>query len=105
MTDNKNNYISDQVQRTLKATKALAGKETCGMSPSELAGVLKTSRANVTRLLANLEQVHYAERLPSNPNLWRLGKDFVQIANTVARNFTQTTQQLQIDQRNYSLVV
>jgi DNA-binding IclR family transcriptional regulator len=97
-----NTYISDQVQRTLRVIRAMAGKEISGISPSELAELVNISASNVTRVLANLEAQKFVERLPSDNKRWRLAATFVQIANTVSLNLTQSLQHLQQDQVNYS---
>ncbi|MBL4831626.1 MAG: hypothetical protein JKY55_17295 [Aliivibrio sp.] len=99
---NDENYKSRQMQTLLLATKVLAGKETVGISPKELAAALNTSPSDIRRIMANLALSGYAERLPSNPNLWRLGKAWVQIANSAALAFSQAQQQLQQEQYNYS---
>lgn len=96
------NYISEQVQRTLRIISVMVGHEVHGISPGDIARFAKTSPAMVTRVLANLEAQKFAEELPNNKNKWRLGKCFVQIANTVSLNLNQAQQQLQQDQHNYS---
>lgn len=97
-----NSYISEQVQRTLRVIKVMAGKEVSGISPSELSKIADISASNVTRVLANLEAQHFVERLPNDNKRYRLATTFVQIANTVSLNLTQSLQQLQQDQANYS---
>lgn len=102
MSDINKNYLSDNVQRTLTVIKAMAGKEVSGIAPTELAALVQATPSNVTRILANLEAQQFVERLPSDNNRWRLAVAFVQIANTVTINFTQSLQQIQQDQRNYA---
>ncbi|NRA56268.1 MAG: Rrf2 family transcriptional regulator [Gammaproteobacteria bacterium] len=101
---NESQYLSDQVQRTLNVMFVMAGHEAQGISPSELAKLVGTSPANITRVLANLKHAQFVELLPSNNSRWRLAPKFVQIANTVTINIKQAMQQLDIDQRNYSLL-
>lgn len=101
---NDSQYLSNQIQRTLAVIHVMAGREVHGISPSELARVIDTSQANITRILANLKHANYAEHLPSNNSRWRLAPRLVQIANTVEANIKQSVQQLDIDQRNYSLL-
>lgn len=102
--NNDSQYISEQVQRTLKVISVMAGREVQGISPSELARIAQTSPANITRIMANLKQASFAERLPSDPNRWRLAPKLVQIANSVSLNLNQAQLQLQQDQQNYSLL-
>ncbi|QFU23761.1 MarR family transcriptional regulator [Shewanella eurypsychrophilus] len=101
---NDSQYISGQVQRTLKVMSVMAGREVQGISPSELAKLAQTSPANITRILANLKQAQFAERLPSDSSRWRLAPKLVQIANSVSLNLNQAQLQLQQDQQNYSLL-
>ncbi|NKF51389.1 MarR family transcriptional regulator [Shewanella sp. WXL01] len=101
---NKNSYLSDQVQRTLKVILALTGNEVKGISPGELAKRTDISPANITRVLANLEHAQFAQRLPQDSSRWRLAPKLVQIANTVSLNLNQAQLQLQQDQQNYSLL-
>ncbi|PKG73152.1 hypothetical protein CXF86_19065 [Shewanella sp. GutCb] len=102
--NNDSQYISEQVQRTLKVISVMAGREAQGISPSELAKLAQTSPANITRALANLKQASFAERLPSDTSRWRLAPKLVQIANSVSLNLNQAQLQLQQDQQNYSLL-
>lgn len=95
-------YISDQVQRTLRVISAMAGSEVQGISPKEIGKRANISASNVTRVLANLEAQQFAERLPSDKKRYRLAASLVQIANTVSINLTQAQQQLQQDQHNYT---
>ena len=104
MSNNESQYISEQVQRTLKVMVIMAGREVHGISPSELAKLAETSPANITRILANLRLAQFAQQLPSNSSRWRLAPKFVQIANTVTLNLNQAQLQLEQDQRNYKLL-
>ncbi len=97
-------YISDQVQRTLRVIRLMAGKEISGISPTELAKLANVSASNITRVLANLEAQKFVERLPADNKRYRLGVALVQLSNTVALNFAQAEQRLQQDQHNYSRV-
>jgi DNA-binding IclR family transcriptional regulator len=96
-------YISDQVQRTLRVMRAMAGYEVTGISPTEIAKLAKTSASNVTRVLANLEAQRFVERLPNDNKRFRLAAAFVQIANTVTIGLTRAAQQLDNDSHNYNL--
>ncbi|WP_065204279.1 MarR family transcriptional regulator [Shewanella woodyi] len=104
ITNSDNQYISEQVQRTLKIIVVMAGREIQGISPSELAKLVQTSPTNITRALANLKEANFVERLPSDARHWRLAPKLVQIANSVSLNLNQAQLQLQQDQQNYSLL-
>jgi DNA-binding IclR family transcriptional regulator len=97
-------YISDQVQRTLRVIRLMAGKEISGISPTELAKLSNVSASNMTRVLANLEAQQFVERLPADNKRYRLAVALVQLSNTVANNFAQAQLQLQQDQHNYSRI-
>ena len=100
--DQQSQYISDQVQRTLRVMRVMAGHEVHGISPKEIATLAKISPSNITRVLANLEAQQFVECLPSNNKRFRLSAALVQIANTVSFNLTQAMQQLDNDRHNYT---
>ena len=104
MSEINKSYLSDQVQRTLKVITVMAGNEVNGISPGEIAKVAKTSAANITRILANLQQAGFAEQLPADKTRFRLAPPLVQLANTVAMNFRQHQQQIQQEAHNYGLL-
>ncbi|WMO14351.1 hypothetical protein [Pseudoalteromonas piscicida] len=97
-------YISAQVQRVLAAVELMAGKELDGVEPKQLAQELDTSPADVTRILANLAQAGWAERLPGNEKRWRLHKKPVQLSNTVDHNMKNVLRNLQQEYNNYSIL-
>lgn len=101
-TDIKTEYLSDQVQRTLRIVKVLAGHELTGLSPSEMAEKAEVSRSNITRILANLQFFNWVETVPGNNKRFRLSPGIVQIANTVQMNLNQAQQELQKEQHNYT---
>lgn len=72
-------YISEQQQRLLRLIRALAGREVDGLAPGELAKLAECSASQVTRDLANLKHIGWAEQLPGTGR-WRLGPEIVQIA-------------------------
>ena len=72
-------YISDQQQRILALILTLAGNEIDGLAPGEIAKLNACSPSQVTRDLANLKHVGWAEQLPATGR-WRLGPEIVQIA-------------------------
>lgn len=98
------NYISNQVQRTLRVMRLMAGKEISGIAPAELSKLAKISASEVTRVLANLEAQQFVERLPADNKRYRLAAALVQLSNTVAHNFVQAERQLLQDQRNYNVL-
>lgn len=77
--DDTSRYLSDSQQRLLQLILLLAGNEIEGLAPSDIAKQLATSASNVTRDLANLRHVGWAECLPTTGR-WRLGPQIVQIA-------------------------
>lgn len=97
-------YISNQVQRVLLCIQLMAGNEIEGVEPGKLAIALKTSPADVTRILANLEHAKWAERLPKNDKRWRLNKKPVQLSNTVEENFRNNIRALQTEAANYNVL-
>ncbi|MCF2829795.1 hypothetical protein L1273_24225, partial [Pseudoalteromonas sp. DL2-H6] len=60
--------------------------------------------ADVTRILANLAQAGWAERLPGNEKRWRLHKKPVQLSNTVDHNMKNVLRNLQQEYNNYSIL-
>lgn len=97
-------YLSHSMLRVLRCISAMAGHEAHGVTPGELAKQLEESASNITRLLANLEHLQFAERCPWDAGRWRLSKAMVQIANTVALNFSAAQRQFAQDQQHYQLV-
>lgn len=77
MSDDK--YISDQQQRLLRLILTLAGHEIEGLAPSQIAKLQECDPSQVTRDLANLRHVGWAEQITTT-NRWRLGPGIVQIA-------------------------
>ena len=73
------NYISAHQQRLLTLIRVLAGNEIEGLSPSEIAKLAECQPPQVTKDLANLKHVGWAEQLPTTGR-WRLGPEIVQIA-------------------------
>lgn len=71
-------YISESQQRLLSLIRTLAGHEVDGMTPGEIVRANECSASQVTRDLANLKHIGWAEQLPTGR--WRLGPEIVQIA-------------------------
>ncbi|MBQ4853009.1 hypothetical protein [Pseudoalteromonas sp. MMG012] len=103
-SDRNSKYISPQVQRVLKVIELMAGHEVEGVESGKLAAELECLASDMTRVLINLEQAGWAERLSTNQNRWRLHKKPVQISNTVAHSFTTALSALQIERNNYGLI-
>lgn len=77
MSDDK--YISDQQQRLLSLIRVLAGNEIEGLAPSQIAKLNECDPSQVTRDLANLRHVGWAEQITATGR-WRLGPEIVQIS-------------------------
>lgn len=69
---------SDQLRRACRAIVLMAGHVVNGLAPGELAKALDTSPSNITRLLANLKQEGFVEKIEETGR-WRLGPKVVQI--------------------------
>jgi DNA-binding IclR family transcriptional regulator len=78
MTDGTQ-YISEQQQRLLRVILALSGNEIEGLAPGDVAKLAGGTPPQVTRDLANLRHIGWAEQLP-NTHRWRLGPELVQLA-------------------------
>lgn len=72
-------YISDAQQRILGLILVLAGHEIDGLANGQIAEANKCSPSQVTRDLANLAHMGWAEQIPGTGR-WRLGPEIVQIA-------------------------
>lgn len=72
-------YVSDQQQRGFQLIRTLAGHEIDGLAPSEIAKLNECSPSQVTRDLANLRHLGWAEQITTTGR-WRLGPEIVQIA-------------------------
>lgn len=73
-------YISEHQQRILALIRTLAGQELAGLAPGEIAKLQNCTPSQVTRDLANLKHIGWAEEVPAVANRWRLGPQIVQIA-------------------------
>lgn len=72
-------YISEHQQRILSLIRTLAGHELQGLAPGEIAKLQACAPSQVTRDLANLKHIGWAEEVPG-VGRWRLGPQIVQIA-------------------------
>ena len=77
MADEK--YLSDAQQRLLQLILTLSGNEIEGLAPGQIAKLAGCSPSQVTRDLANLRHMGWAEQIETSAR-WRLGPEIVQIA-------------------------
>lgn len=102
-------YLCDAQQRILTVMLALAGRETDGVSMTEIATALasragKTTasqRNNVHRDLNNLRHAGLAEQLPDSDR-WRLAPRVVQIAHAYNRHLDRAAQRLDEVRNRYT---
>lgn len=95
-------YVSESVQRTFRAIKALSGHEALGLTPGEIASAINVSASNVTRIIANLEVQKFAEEMPGKKGRYRLSASFITIANKATLGLNQAKMQIDQDIHNYS---
>lgn len=90
---------SDQLRRTCRAIVVLAGHTVNGLAPGELAKAVDASPSNITRLLANLKQEGFVEKIEETGR-WRLGPKMVQIAISFSHDLSRAKTRLdEITQR------
>ncbi len=104
ITDINQDYISDNVQRTLSVVNLLCGHEIEGLSTSDIAKGCEATPASICRAIANLRVIGWIEPLPTNERHYRLSPALVQMANTVALSFSKAQQMLSQDQHNFSRI-
>lgn len=85
--------LSGPIQKTCDLFRALAGHELLGLTPGEIAQVLKVSPSWVSINLPALVPTGFIEQVPGT-NRWRLGVQFVRISVTVSTNLHQAKRQL-----------
>lgn len=83
MTD----YTNASQQRVLKVLKALSGHDLYGLTISQLAAMLESNPAQVTKDLANLEMQGFAER---EGERWRHGKAVLEMYRLFASGLKAT---------------
>lgn len=101
-------FLCDAQQRILAVLMALAGRETDGISMTEIATALemragkspKSQRNNVHRDLQNLRHAGLAEQLPDSDR-WRLAPRVVQIASAYQRYIDRAAQRLDEVRQRY----
>lgn len=84
---------SDQLRRTCRAIVVLAGHTVNGLAPGELAKAVDASPSNITRLLANLKQEGFVEKIEETGR-WRLGPKVVQIALAFSQDLSRARARL-----------
>ena len=90
---------SDQLRRAFRAIVVLAGNTVQGMTPGDLAKAVDASPSNITRLLANLKQEGFVEKIEETGR-WRLGPKMVQIAISFSHDLSRAKTRLdEITQR------
>lgn len=93
--------LPTSVQSTCELFRLLAGHETVGLAPGEIAKALKVSPTWCSRTLPALAEIGYLERV-ADTGRWRLGVTFVRIATTVATNLKQARQRLDELEERYA---
>ena len=86
-------YDNAGQQRILRALLVLAGNEFNGVAPGELAKAVDASPSNITRLLANLKQEGFVEKIEETGR-WRLGPKVVQIALAFSQDLSRARARL-----------
>ena len=84
---------SDQLRRTCRAIVVLAVHTVNGLAPGELAKAVDASPSNITRLLANLKQEGFVEKIEETGR-WRLGPTLVQIALAFSQDLSRARARL-----------
>ena len=86
-------YISDSQQRILSLIRTLGGHELQGLSNGEIASLQACDKAQVTRDLANLKHIGWAEQI-AETGRWRLGPQIVQISLRYASGLSRAQTRL-----------
>lgn len=71
-------YLCEPQQRLIRLILTLSGNEVDGLTPGEIAKLQECSASAVTKDLANLKHLGWAEQTPTGR--WRLGPDIVRVA-------------------------
>jgi DNA-binding IclR family transcriptional regulator len=88
------------VRRTLRLIAILAGHSVTGLRLQQIAAALKTSPPNALRDLQVMAEEGWAERLPTDKDLWRLTPKPIQIARAHDLEMQRQRQKIdEIDQR------
>ena len=94
-------YISDAQQRILNLVLVLAGHEIDGLANGQIAEANKCAPSQVTRDLANLAHLGWAEQIPGTGR-WRLGPEIVQVSMRHLASLDRATRRLSEIQNRYS---
>lgn len=94
-------YTNDAQQRLMSLVIALAGHELHGLAPADIIRLTGHTAAQVTRDMANLEQVEWAERIAATGR-WRLGPAVVRIGVKYAVAADQAMSRIQQMHQRYS---
>ena len=80
--DKKPKSLPTPVVTTCELFRLLAGHETYGLAPGEIAKALHVGAPWVSKNLPPLAELGFVERIDGTPR-WRLGVGFLRIANSV----------------------
>jgi ArsR family transcriptional regulator, arsenate/arsenite/antimonite-responsive transcriptional repressor len=92
-TQEKKYTVPEPVRKVCDLFRLLAGYETDGLAPGEIAKALNVGAPWVSVNLPALATIGFVERV-GETNRWRLGVAFVRIAHTVFTANTQAKEQL-----------
>ena len=91
--------LNESQQRLLRVQIALRGVGVLGVSVTALSRSLDAKVVNILRDLENLKVAGFAERVPSNPELWREGSQSIagyrQYSAAFLDDFSQLLKQAQ----------
>lgn len=73
--------LPSHTRKTCELFRLLAGYDTMGLAPGEIAKALDVGAPWVSVNLPLLAEIGFLERIPETPR-WRLGETFLRIANT-----------------------
>ena len=96
--------LAGPIQKTCDLFRALAGHELLGLTPGEIAQVLKVSPSWVSINLPAMTSTGFVEQVPGT-NRWRLGVQFVRISMTVSTNLNEARRRLEDTSARYSVPV
>lgn len=90
--------MSDAVRRSHKIVELLAGRFFDGASTGEIAGAVKTSKANASRDMARLESLGYARKLDNGR--WGLTAKPLSIMQSYHNHYTNLQARMAETNRN-----
>jgi ArsR family transcriptional regulator, arsenate/arsenite/antimonite-responsive transcriptional repressor len=96
--------LSGPIQKTCDLFRVLAGHELLGLTPGEIAQLIKVSPSWVSINLPALVPTGFVEQVPGT-NRWRLGVQFVRISMTVSTNMNENRRRMDDTAARYSIPV